>query len=152
MGQYQAMTSPLTSSRGWSTALLLSLSSLVACATEPVPKSTMSTKPAESSAQLFTQIKTLIGDAPCDDASQCRTIAVGFKACGGPGGYLAWSTKNVDEAKLKDLVQRQAAASQAESQRDGMISDCRMVTDPGAVCRAGRCVLGTGSGGGSSAK
>lgn len=136
--------------RGWSTALLLSLSSLLACATEPLPKPKPMNKPAQTSAQLYAEIKTLIGDAPCDDVSQCRTIAVGFKACGGPGGYLAWSTKNVDEAQLKDLVQRQAAASQAESQRDGMISDCRMVTDPGAACRAGRCVLGTGSGGGSA--
>ncbi len=148
------MTSPHTYPRGWSTALLLSLSSLLACATEPPtqPIGKPMTKPAQTSAQLYAEIKTLIGDAPCDDASQCRTIAVGFKACGGPGSYLAWSTKNVDEAKLKDLAQRQIAAEQAESQRAGMISDCRLVTDPGAVCRAGRCVLGTGSGGGSSAK
>ena len=145
---------PIAPTRGLSMALLLSLSSLLACATEPPPKpsSRSMNKPAQTSAQLHAEIKALIGDAPCDNASQCRTIAVGFKACGGPGGYLAWSTKNVDEAVLKDLVQRQIAAEQAESQRAGMISDCRLVTDPGAVCRAGRCVLGTGSGGGSSAK
>ena len=145
---------PIAPTRGLSMALLLSLSSLLACATEPPtqPIGKPMNQSAQTSAQLYAEIKTLIGDAPCDDASQCRTIAVGFKACGGPGGYLAWSTKTVDEATLKDLVQRQAAAEQAESQRAGMISDCRLVTDPGAVCRAGRCVLGTGSGGGNSAK
>jgi hypothetical protein len=136
---------PSSSSRlrllaGLAQVALLSLSSL-ACATEPVrPMKT------ESSAELFTQIKTLIGDAACDSQDQCHTIAVGHKACGGPGSYLAWSSKNVDAAKLNELVRRQAAAEQAENQRAGMISDCRLVTDPGAVCRAGRCQLQTGDG------
>lgn len=121
---------------GWACTLLLGLGQL-ACATEPARPAQ-----AESAAALSAQLQALIGDAPCDSQAQCRSIAVGYKACGGPSGYLAWSSKNADAAKLTDLARRQAAAAQAESQRSGMLSDCALLTDPGARCQAGRCVLG----------
>ncbi|QPF76030.1 hypothetical protein G8A07_25970 [Roseateles sp. DAIF2] len=133
--------------------LLLCASQLSACATPPPPARAASGDEDDSARQLMPRIKTLIGDAPCDSDAQCRTIAVGFKACGGPGSYMAWSTKNVDEARLKDLVQRHAQAERAESERLGRMSDCRLVTDPGAVCRAGRCQLQQqGIGGGLSVR
>lgn len=117
-------------------ALLLSLSTL-ACSTErlPVPDN------PDASDQRLTRTKALIGDAPCDSQAQCRTVAVGFKSCGGPSGYLAWSTKNVDPTELAALVQRHAQFDKADAERSGMLSDCRVVTDPGAQCRLGRCVL-----------
>ena len=74
----------------------------------------------------------LIGDAACDDDSQCRTLPVGSKPCGGPEYYLAWSTKRTDVAAL-----RQAAAGDVSppgSRRPGEVSTCVVVTDPGAYC------------------
>jgi len=105
---------------------------------------------AKDSAALMQDIKAEIGDAACDAAQQCRSIAVGHKACGGPEGYLAWSSKRSDEARLKDLVAAHAAARSEENRRSGMMSDCRLITDPGASCRAGRCSLLPQGAGGSA--
>lgn len=78
--------------------------------------------------------RALIGDAACDDDSQCRTIPVGTKACGGPEYYLAWSTKRTDAAALNAALQEDSAAQRLHIDRRGMRSDCRVVTDPGAYC------------------
>jgi hypothetical protein len=76
----------------------------------------------------------LIGDGACDDDTQCRTIAVGAKACGGPEYYLAWSTKRTDATAL-----REAAASELTARRNMRVdpraqSNCMIVADPGAYC------------------
>jgi hypothetical protein len=101
-----------------------------ACATEPM-----------SSASLWPQIQAEVGAAVCDGPQQCRTIAIGAKACGGPESYLAWSTQQSDGQKLKSLVAQHRSLREAELRRSGMVSDCSFVTDPGASCQAGRCEL-----------
>jgi hypothetical protein len=110
----------------------LSLAGLCSCAAEPADA---------GSAPLARQIETLIGDAACDSAAQCRTVAVGAKPCGGPEAYLAWSTRRTDEPQLKAAVLRHAERRRAENVAAGLASNCMMVTDPGASCRAGRCSL-----------
>jgi hypothetical protein len=76
-------------------------------------------------------ISALIGDAACDDDSQCRTLAVGAKPCGGPEYYLAWSTKRTDAAALRQAADSALAAPSVDR---GMQSTCVFVTDPGAYC------------------
>jgi hypothetical protein len=121
-------------------ALLLSLM-LPACATEPTAAPKRAGTQGESAAQHFARLQALIGEAPCDSDDQCRTIGVGAKACGGPGRYLAWSTRNVKPAELEAQAQAYAQAVRAENERSGLVSDCSLVTDPGALCRARRCEL-----------
>ena len=48
-----------------------------------------------------------------------------------------------DETEIA-LAQAQAEASRKLRQSDGMMSTCAIVTDPGATCEAGRCVLNKG--------
>jgi hypothetical protein len=110
--------------------------SLCSCATEPGDA-------GASAAQLAQRIDALVGDAACDTAAQCRSIAVGAKPCGGPERYVAWSTLRTDEQQLKEAVARHAQRRQADNQASGMASNCMMVTDPGASCRARRCSLNT---------
>lgn len=111
---------------------LLSLTGLCSCASEP-------TDATASATQLSHKIDALVGDAACDSAAQCRTIAVGAKPCGGPERYVAWSTARTDERQLKDAVAKHAQRRQADNQASHMASNCMMVTDPGASCRAQRC-------------
>jgi hypothetical protein len=80
------------------------------------------------------KIRALIGDAACDSDAQCRTLAMGAKACGGPEYYLAWSTKRTDAAALRDAVAGDGAVRRPEPPRPGVRSDCALVTDPGAYC------------------
>jgi hypothetical protein len=87
------------------------------------------------------QIRAEIGDPVCDAPQQCSSIAVGAKSCGGPEGYLAWSSKVGNSKKMAKLVAQHALARKAEQERDGMLSDCMVVANPGATCVAGRCTL-----------
>jgi hypothetical protein len=92
------------------------------------------------------RIQALIGKASCSGDTECRTLALGSAACGGPMRYLAWSAAETNESALRALgdayreQQRAAAAAGAA----GRVSNCRYQMDPGATCRAGACVPGGG--------
>jgi len=126
-------------------AILLLVTS--ACGSAPAQDA----PPAPGNAGLLAQIQAEVGTAACDSTQQCQTIAIGAKACGGPERYLAWSNKSSDGKQLTALAQAQAEASRKQQQADGMMSTCSIVTDPGATCEAGRCVLQKSAMGGSAA-
>lgn len=86
-----------------------------------------------------------IGPATCSADAQCRTVAVGRKACGGPQAWWAWSAAQTDGARIADLAERYTAA-QTTAAEPGRMSTCSVVSDPGAVCEASRCVLRNGGG------
>ncbi|MCU6500514.1 hypothetical protein LPN04_22195 [Rugamonas sp. A1-17] len=93
-----------------------------------------------NAASLWQKIEAQNADTGCDRDSQCHTIAVGAKACGGPERYIAWSDRAQDGAKLKQLVAQHAAARAEEDKHGHVLSNCMMAVDAGAVCRAGHCV------------
>ncbi|MBT9492829.1 MAG: hypothetical protein IV107_10885 [Paucibacter sp.] len=131
-------------------SLLLSLlMATAACAVEPIIKPIIKpmNTPKTDAHTLWQQIEAEVGVAACDGPQQCHSIAVGAKACGGPDSYLAWSSKSSDGNKLRGLVEQHAAARRAENLASNMMSDCRLVTDPGASCQAGRCSLNHNPGG-----
>jgi hypothetical protein len=97
--------------------------------------------PAAAPQDLAARIALEIGDAACDSSAQCRTLAYGHKACGGPEKYLAYSTKRSDGARLTQLAGQLADERRRQDEREGMMSTCSVVVDPGAACNAGRCVL-----------
>jgi hypothetical protein len=97
-----------------------------ACASADVP---LDSQPS------LQNIRALIGDAACDDDAQCRTIAVGTKACGGPEYYLAWSTKRTDPIALINAANGTVVPHGARHSQ--LRSNCMVVTDPGAFCAPG---------------
>jgi hypothetical protein len=96
-------------------------------------------------AALLQRIEAEIGQAACSSGADCRTLAVGSKACGGPARWMAWSATASDGERLQawaqDLAQRQRRREEAE----GLMSTCSIVPDPGASCTAGRCTLARGA-------
>jgi len=143
MNTHRSLNRPSTLSAAVIGALLALATS--ACGSAPAAAApeakAMPSSNKPSSQALWQQIQAEVGDAACDGPQQCHSIAVGAKACGGPDAYLAWSSKRSNEAKLRALVAAHAQARKDENASSGMVSDCRMVTDPGASCQAGRCVL-----------
>jgi len=120
-----------------------------ACRSDP-PQVQTPPAAANRTADLLARIEAERGDAACDTASQCHSIAIGNKAYGGPERYMAWSSKANDGTRLRALVAEHAAARKADDAKSGMASTCSFVTDPGATCSAGHCVLraaGAGPGG-----
>lgn len=95
---------------------------------------------AEAAAELRREIAALIGDARCNNLVNCRVLALGTRACGGPDEYVAysvWSTSGEDvRAKAmeynflhEDLVARRAQAG-----------SCEVLPEPRAACVNRRCV------------
>jgi len=118
------------------------LASALACiALASCAQTAPATAPVAESARLAGELRTLIGPASCSADTQCRTVPVGAKACGGPAGYWAWSAQGTDAEALKALATRQAEAHRREVEASGMRSNCAMTQDPGAACVVGRCQL-----------
>jgi hypothetical protein len=90
--------------------------------------------PDDSAAELRGEIVRLIGSAACRDDSQCRALPLGSKPCGGPEGYVAWSTAQTDARLLEALASRYKDARQARNQRLGLMSDCAVVPEPPVRC------------------
>lgn len=87
------------------------------------------------------RLRALGAASQCRQASECRTVPVGVRACGGPAAYIA--VAKADEAAALALAQRHTAQRRAEMERSpGPPSTCVVIPDPGAQCVAGRCVAG----------
>jgi len=103
--------------------------------TPPPPPSTPSVD------ESWQAVERQVGDAQCDVDSQCRTVPVGNKPCGGPERWLAWSAVVSDEAELHRSIDQYTFAQARLQRARGLVSNCAIVPDPGATCRAGHCVL-----------
>jgi hypothetical protein len=93
--------------------------------------------------ELKTQIQALTNDKSCSDNSQCRSIAMGNKACGGPEGYQIYSTKNTNPVALTVLV---SEYNRVDKQLDAILrqpSDCRYITQPVLSCVNNQCTATT---------
>jgi hypothetical protein len=88
------------------------------------------------------RIHALVGTPGCGADRECRTLALGARPCGGPEGYLAYSTAHTPAAELRALGDVYQAERRGANSRSGMMSDCRVMPDPGAVCQAGVCTPG----------
>lgn len=110
-------------------------------ATVSAPAVTPTTAPATGQPDTLAQIKDLIGKAECSSDSQCQILPIGARPCGGPASYLAWSTAKTSSGDIQALADRFRAEQQERNARSGMVSDCRAIAPPAAVCRAGGCQL-----------
>lgn len=111
--------------------------------------------PANAGAVLLAKVHKHIGRAQCSDDAQCRSLALGARACGGPEAYVAWSVLGTDAAAVKRAADRYTQWQAQAQSRGGAQSICMVEVDPGAVCvrpasatqvEAGRCVLSSGAG------
>jgi hypothetical protein len=93
------------------------------------------------------EMQRLIGSAACQRDDECRTLGVGALACGGPSGYVAWSARASDGTALQAAAALDSAERRQQLERSGMMSNCRVLPNPGARCErtgsaeVGRCVL-----------
>lgn len=91
--------------------------------------------------KLLQEIIAEVGDASCKSTTQCHTIGIGQKACGGPERYIAWSSARSAHATINRLAEAYSAQRASENAAAGFASICSIATDPGASCNAGYCTL-----------
>ncbi|MEO7493835.1 MAG: hypothetical protein ABIT83_19040 [Massilia sp.] len=124
----------------------------LAAASASAPAAANTPAPAVAPADTLGQIKAMVGAARCTESSQCRSLALGARACGGPQSYIAWSSATTAEAPLRALADRYQREQQAANQASGAISTCQFMVDPGAVCQAHVCRPGSGAAAGPAAQ
>lgn len=89
--------------------------------------------------KISAEIKATIGTA-ASDVLQCRTMAFGHKACGGPGSYIVYSIQSTDESKLENLVKTLYDLSVQYQQQRQWSSTCDITPQPSVVLQNGACV------------
>jgi hypothetical protein len=122
----------------------LAILSLLACAACSSAGSQPTVPAPAAPPATLAQIQSLIGTPSCSTDSQCHSLAIGAKPCGGPEAYLPWSSAKTNPDAIRALGERYKSERQAEGTKRGLVSDCRFQLDPGAQCRAGLCQLGGG--------
>lgn len=86
---------------------------------------------------LFDGIQEMANSKDCEDSSNWTFTAYGQKACGGPVGYIAYSTQ-IDTAHFLDKVDEHRAAQQEFNEKWGIASDCSVPQEPDdVICENG---------------
>lgn len=90
---------------------------------------------------LEDQAKALVKTDGCTSADQCRTAAVGNRACGGPRYYLVYCSRTTDSAALFSKLKAVADAEGEFNRRYQIVSTCEFRMPPkvalvGASCQA----------------
>ena len=111
----------------------------------PPPSNTVLPKPSvpvndteERLASLEISIDSLVS-TEANDITQCRPIAFGSRACGGPETYLVYSVKGTDEDKLKELVAEFNDLSERLNEEMQLSSICVVELEPELVIADGQC-------------
>jgi hypothetical protein len=135
------------------TLILLLLAGCSACSTVAAPQAPQAQQaalsrsaPANGAGDTLARIRALAATPSCSSDAQCHTLALGARACGGPDSYLPWSSEKTSQAEIEALGERYKEERRAANAASGARSTCQFLMDPGAVCRAGTCQLGTNGG------
>jgi hypothetical protein len=91
------------------------------------------------------ELNTLIADNQCDTSEQCKVSAVGSRACGGPSGYIVYSTKTASEEQVTALSKKITTFESNYNAQKGMMSICQHLTTPSTRCVENKCVKLEGS-------
>ena len=127
-------------------ALVASAPAVAAARVPPPPAIQPVVAAGNTSADLKSvdaQLETTLSKASaCTADTECHSVAVGAKACGGPTGYRAYSSKTVSPASVDALAQHERDLAAQAARESHEVSTCFMLADPGARCQQNKCVTG----------
>ena len=105
--------------------LILSIFGLLSCANDDTTESK-----AAYEMQLQEQLEAitnLASSGNCNEDTDCDYLAYGSKACGGPKGYVVFSTA-IDVDLLKEMIEDYTKLEEEYNIKFGIISDCSIVS------------------------
>ncbi len=102
--------------------------------------------PQELLAKSYTDLEALTADKSCDTSEQCQVMPVGHRACGGPSGFVIYSTKTSEQNKILLLGQEITRLEKQINLEEGRLSTCQQLPQPGSQCINHRCEETSGSG------
>lgn len=81
---------------------------------------------------MYLEIEKLSQSAPCTDETKWSFVAFEAKACGGPQGYLAYSSE-IDTVLFLQKVEAYTNAEKEFNSKWNVISDCSLPSTPKKV-------------------
>ncbi|SKB85042.1 hypothetical protein SAMN05660226_03421 [Parapedobacter luteus] len=104
-------------------------------------KQTIMGSPEAESLQLEAlrqEIDSLAAQYPCEDVTEWRFTAIGEKACGGPAGYIAYTTE-MDTVAFLEKVATYTELQKAYNSKWDVVSDCMLLLPPSRIdCEDGK--------------
>ncbi len=119
-----------------------------ACSSPPATEQQPTDPPPTSSAinqatvaKLEAEARALAKTEGCASSGQCKAAPMGSKPCGGPREYIVFCPLTTNELALTRKLDELRVAEERYNRENGLISDCRFVTEPrveavNGVCRA----------------
>lgn len=88
---------------------------------------------------LENEAKALVQTDGCSSAWDCRTAAVGSRACGGPRYYLVYCSRTTDSTALFRKLDAVAAAEREFNSRYQIVSTCEFRLPPKVALSGSSC-------------
>ncbi len=90
---------------------------------------------------LFSEIENMATSVTCSDSSEWAYTSYGNKPCGGPVGYIAYST-NINTIQFLEKIEEHRVKQLEFNIRWKLISDCLAPSQPiEIVCENGNAIL-----------
>ncbi|MFL5594291.1 MAG: hypothetical protein ACJ78M_01815 [Gemmatimonadaceae bacterium] len=83
--------------------------------------------------------KGLVDSTGCTSAAECRTAAVGSRACGGPRYYLVYCSRTTDSAALQRKLESVANAEREYNAHYKLASTCEFRMPPTVALSGSSC-------------
>lgn len=85
-------------------------------------------------------IEEMVSLSVCNENTTCKYIAFGSKPCGGPWGYLVYST-SINTGNLEDLIENYNQQELDFNTKWGIVSDCSVNNPPSSLtCENNTCI------------
>ena len=121
------------------TSLLLACAWVVACTENQRVVPTRMTDPGTLQA-MYQEIYDLVQDRSCTDPSDCASLPLGSKPCGGPWKYLVYSKPRVHEVELQAKAIQLAVYEQEYNREYRVMSPCDLAPAADPACVNDECV------------
>lgn len=82
--------------------------------------------------ELFQDIETMADSVSCEDASEWTYTAFGSKPCGGPMGFIAYST-TIDTLEFLRLIEQHRQLQDKYNNKWDVASDCSVPSQPDSI-------------------
>jgi len=117
---------------------------LGACsAGSPVEVMSIDAKPTYDRATLdmkYQAVYDLIRDTTCTNTSDCASVGIGSKPCGGCWRNVVYSTATVDADQLAILVADLGLYEAGYNQQESFVSECSVARPAQPECVSQKCV------------
>ena len=115
---------------------LLGFVLFVACSKEKTLAPTVDDQKLE---QLGKEIQEFAKNKACSNEDDCRTMAMGSKACGGPSSYIIYALSRTNEKQLAEKVKQYTDFQKELNIKYNRASDCLFLSPPTVDCLNGVC-------------